>query len=138
MKVIIAMLMCLSAFAHFKVGTYQGVSETGKTCAFTIHAPTFVNNNKNPLTERVKITFNGMTKEFRHLLRVDDKTKKVRPKPEVLTALLEVLPKRKGAIATELHMDDKGPFKFVTVYDFWSDPGKSFTHSCTKLFYTQK
>jgi hypothetical protein len=133
-------LVATQAMAHFQIGRYEGTSVHG-ACGFEIKSVNFKNNLKHPLNERVEVkldfghvsdSLESSAVEMVHLAIVDSEIGSVRPKHEILTA---VLPFAGGAHAAELFMNDNGPFKMTFVSDNYKNANKNFKMVCDQLTY---
>ncbi len=51
----IALIFAVPAFAHVKVGTYQGTNPEGEPCSFVVRSVSFLNHVHHPLNGRVEI-----------------------------------------------------------------------------------
>lgn len=126
-------LIALPLSAHFKIGVYKGINKQQQECEFEIKSKTFDNNQHHPLNENVMIKINDSEElNFRHLAIVDNTTLKVRPKKEILSA---IVPNNTGAVSYELFMNHDGPYKFEKITDTYRDPSKNNLESCTNLVY---
>ncbi len=128
------------ALAHFQIGTYTGVSFADRTpCSFEITSVEFKNDMHHPLNERVNVVLHfmdGKEVQMAHLPLVDAVRGTVRPKGEVLTA---VLPFPGGATAVELIMNENGPVQMLEFMDNYKDKSQNARFVCEKLqFQTSK
>jgi hypothetical protein len=132
---LLGLFISTSAFAHFEIGTYQGVLQDGSACSFEIQEVAFENNLRHPLNERVKMTMNFVANEVietRHLALVDTVSGQARPKHGVLTA---VLPVSSGARVFELIMNEDGPTQMIYFTDNYKNADLNERKTCMNLKY---
>jgi alpha-D-ribose 1-methylphosphonate 5-triphosphate synthase subunit PhnI len=69
--VVITALFSLSAQAHFKLGTYKGLTLEGAECAVKFESVSFTTAFKNPLSERVAVSVQDKSFVLQHTAKVD-------------------------------------------------------------------
>ena len=71
LSVVIIALFSLSAQAHFKLGTYKGLTLEGNECAVKFESVSFTTAFKNPLAERVAVSVQDKSFVLQHTSKVD-------------------------------------------------------------------
>ena len=113
------MLASTSAFAHFKIGTYQGQNANGVNCTVEFKKKTYINNIKNPINERVFVMVNGKRPFLlTHLPIIDNNRMTVTADKEALT---EVKGGKGKAVSLQIHMDHVkgGPDSYTILKHDW-------------------
>jgi hypothetical protein len=130
--ILIGLFSVSSAFAHFKIGKYEGAYADGESCFFTIISKEFPAGLKHPLNEKVTIKVLEENLAFTHLAIVDGDKTSVRPKKEILSSVKAT---NYGATAYELFMNENGPYKMVFTNDNYQNTDENFSLTCTSLTY---
>ena len=69
---LILALVSFSAQAHFKIGTYKGITPEKNECEVTFQSVAFTTAFKHPLSERVTVFAVNKTFTLQHLYKTDE------------------------------------------------------------------
>lgn len=129
-------LISFSAQAHFKIGTYQGITPEKIECEVTFESVSFTTTFKHPLSERVTVKALDKTFVLQHLSKIDETS--------VLYnegSLETVIPFQGGAEFFKITMVEsdakEGPDSFVHMIHDWKTNQLTKT-VCESLIFTGK
>lgn len=105
--------LSLSAHAHFKIGTYKGVTPEGTDCAVKFESVSFTTTFKNPLSERVTVSALDKTFVLQHTSKVDDTS--IRYNEDTLEVAIAV---QGGAEFFKVSMNDE-PISYLYMTHDW-------------------
>lgn len=72
LMVLFFVLFSLSAQAHFKIGTYKGLTPEGVDCEVKFESVSFTTAFKHPLSERVTVSALNKTFVLQHNAKIDE------------------------------------------------------------------
>lgn len=72
LSILFVALFSMSAHAHFKIGTYKGVTLEGADCEIKFESVSFTTAFKNPLSERVTVSALNKIFILQHNAKVDE------------------------------------------------------------------
>ncbi|MBA2403178.1 MAG: hypothetical protein H0V66_00280 [Bdellovibrionales bacterium] len=115
MKILALLIVAISfsAHAHFKIGTYKGVTLDGAECSVKFESVSFTTTFKHPLSERVTVTSLDKTFILQHLAKVDEASVRYNE-----NSLETTIPFQGGAEFFQVVMAD-GPVSFVHMIHDW-------------------
>lgn len=108
------------AQAHIDHGTWKGIINENAACFMDVGETTFINNVKNPLNERIKITIGNTEYSVRHPYTIDSQTGSISFNHDLFE---DVVPTATGAYALQIKMahteEYEGPVSLVVMEHDW-------------------
>lgn len=113
-------LFSISAQAHFKIGTYQGITPEKIECEVVFESVSFTTSFKNPLSERVTVKALDKTFILQHSSKIDENEVAIGFDEESLET---TIPVQGGAEFFKVSMPEKegkeGPDSFTYITHDW-------------------
>lgn len=135
---LVLLLVSFSALAHFKMGTYKGVTPEGTECTVKFESVAFTTAFKNPLSEQVTVKALDKTFVLMHPVKIDQDKTSVLYNEESLEV---TLPFQGGAEFFQVVMseiDDKeGPDSFHHLTHDWKK-NKVTKVTCSNLAFQEE
>ena len=123
------------AFAHLKVGTYQGRDQaTGEPCAVRIQSVDFEGGLRHPLNERVTIQRGDQIWVLRHPVQIDQALGRVGFSGASLEGSRGIPSGGEGFVITMSHEEgNEGPQEFLMIRHHYRDSSKNQRIVCAGL-----
>lgn len=120
--------------AHLKIGTYEGTSPSGETCAVEIQEVRFEGNVHHPINERVQVRHQGKTWTLHHPALIQAEEGTVRPSSDTLESAVGSAGVADAFQLVMSHAPGKdGPIAFHSIHDDYKDASKSSVTTCREL-----